>query len=70
MLDFEYKQIKGVIWDILYLIYGLQTGYLQHKNTILSKVLKLLIKLFGCCFIKMCANEVVFFAWYWKQTDA
>ena len=29
---------KGVICDILHLIYGLQTAYLQHKSTIFSKV--------------------------------
>ena len=40
MLDIEYRQIKGVIYDILHFIYGLQTAYLQHKNTILSKVFK------------------------------
>ena len=40
MLDFEYRQIKGVICDILHLIWGLQTAYLQHKNTILAKVFK------------------------------
>ena len=40
MLDFEYRQIKGVICDILHLIKGLQIGYLQHKNTILAKVFK------------------------------
>ena len=40
MLDFEYRQIKGVICDILHLIKGLQIAYLQHKNTILAKVFK------------------------------
>ena len=30
--------VKGVICDILHLIYGLQTAYLQHKSTIFSKV--------------------------------
>ena len=40
MLDFEYRQIKGVICDILHLIQALHTAYLQHKNTILAKVFK------------------------------
>ena len=31
MLDFEYKQNKGVICDILHFILVLQTAYLQHK---------------------------------------